>query len=607
MPGETSNFVNRREFVKLSLAGAGAVLLGREPRTVAAAERLTVADPASTFFVTMFTDYSSTVTTNSTGDLWPTCWADDDYVYTANGDGQGFGDEPMAPIVVNRIAGTPETGLRGERLAAGDAVSKVHADAKLYNLKPTGIVAVDGNGDGRDELYLAVQDLRFSPASAAFDDAPNANIVKSEDYGRTWQQPSGPMFSGHVFTTIMFLDFGRSQENARALGPEDAGYVYAYGLDHNWRDSYTKVVPSPTSLYLARVPRNTIQQRETWRFYAGTTSGGRPQWSNNIGEKVPVLTDERRLYPTMFGEGHSNLSVISQGGVLYNAPLRRFLYTSWTEYTFEFYEAPAPWGPWRLFMSRDFGAQPWFGHPGRIRMEPVPGGHDVPKPETGESMPACFGPKNGGYGCTVPAKFVSPDGTRMWLQSNWFVGVACGLPNYNFSLRQFQVFPRQWGDPPNNPPNPTVNLARSGRGVFPIERTAHFGRGDYFNNGIRQESEDSFGGAPKQVDFWGYIWKDEYWIDRVVYTTGNMFSDGGWFARDLSVQVRQGANWADVTGLTITPAYPYNNTAGPNTTYELTFDPINGDGVRIVGVPGGTATFTSIGELEVYFDGRKPR
>jgi hypothetical protein len=28
-----------------------------------------------------------------------------------------------------------------------------------------------------------------------------------------------------------------------------------------------------------------------------------------------------------------------------------------------------------------------------------------------------------------------------------------------------------------------------------------------------------------------------------------------------------------------------------------------GDGVRIVGSPGGSASFTSIGELEVYFDG----
>ncbi|WP_170301563.1 DUF4185 domain-containing protein [Saccharopolyspora hirsuta] len=419
--------MTRRQFGKLALSGAGAVLLADVPR----AER--TAEPDG-FFAAAFTDRAATISTGSTGDLWPTCWADDDFVYTANGDGQGFGDGPMAPIVANRIAGTPETALRGERLAAGAAIAEVHADAGRYAPKPTGIVAVDGNGDGRDELYLAVQDLRCAPVEAASDDAPNASIVKSEDYGRTWRQPAEPMFTGHVFTTIMFLDFGRSQEHARVLGPQDAGYVYAYGLDHNWRDSYSGTVPSPTSLHLARVPRGSIQQRDTWQFYAGTGPNG-PQWTDRVAERAPVLTDERRIYSDLPEAGPRDLSVLSQGGVLYNAPLRRFLYTSWTEYTFEFYEAPAPWGPWRLFLSEDFGCQPWSGRPGRIRFEP-PGGHDVPRPGAGE-------PQNGGYACTVPAKFVSPDGTRMWLQSNWFQRVARGLPNYSFSLRQFQAFPAE--------------------------------------------------------------------------------------------------------------------------------------------------------------------
>lgn len=43
---------------------------------------------------------------------------------------------------------------------------------------------------------------------------------------------------------------------------------------------------------------------------------------------------------------------------------------------------------------------------------------------------------------------------------------------------------------------------------------------------------------------------------------------------------------------------------GPNKTYTLTFDDAWGDGVRITGPPGGSSYFTSIGELEVYYDGR---
>src|SRR5690606_22514841 len=108
--------------------------------------------------------------------------------------------------------------------------------------------------------------------------------------------------------------------------------------------------------------------------------------------------------------------VISQGSVVYNAPLERYIYTSWTEYTFEFYEAPQPWGPWTLFLRKDFGGYPWFGS-------------DSPTP------------KNGGYATTIPSKFISDDGREMWLQCNWFVGVGSGSPNYHFSLRKLVVEP----------------------------------------------------------------------------------------------------------------------------------------------------------------------
>ena len=82
-----------------------------------------------------------------------------------------------------------------------------------------------------------------------------------------------------------------------------------------------------------------------------------------------------------------------------------------------------------------------------------------------------------------------------------------------------------------------------------------------------------------------------------------MFSDGGWFASGLRVQVRQNGVWTDVSGQRATPAYPYSASAGPNHTYQFDFTPTAADGVRIIGVPGGTRTFTSIGELEAYHSG----
>ena len=66
------------------------------------------------------------------------------------------------------------------------------------------------------------------------------------------------------------------------------------------------------------------------------------------------------------------------------------------------------------------------------------------------------------------------------------------------------------------------------------------------------------------------------------------------------MQVRQGGNWVDVPGLTITPAYPGTNNDTNFESYDLQFTPTSGDGIRIIGNPGGSADFISVGELRAY-------
>lgn len=606
---------NRRLFLTTAVATGmascwpgGAYAAGvHRSATVESAPEDDFLEPNSGFFSTAYTEYFATVSTASTGDLWPSCWADDDELYAANGDGQGFSDEPSADVVVNQITGTPETALAGQRLAAGDAVARIYADPALYNRKPTGMLAVDGNGDGRDELYLAVQDLRYAPQEQAFNDAPNASICVSTDYGRTWRTTPAPMFGDYVFTTIMFLDFGRSHQHAGVLGADGTGFAYAYGLDNNWRDSFSDTVPSPTALYLARVPIGAIQNRRAWQFYSGLGRNGAPRWSPNIADRAAVLRESRTIYPTLQrnsgpNAGPADLSVLSQGGVVYVPGLRRYLYTSWTEYTFQFYEAPQPWGPWRLFMTKDFGGYPWFGRPAQVDRTPTDLGHPVPH-VVGRTATTSPDQKNGGYGCTLPSKFISADGRSLWLQSNWFVGVGAGAPNYDFSLRRLTLQPHV-PSTPANPPDGTVNLARTGEGVVPIEKSAHYGNGAYYNDGDRARSEDSWDNSLKSVDFWGYCWTRPYTVNRVVYTTGEMFPDGGWFGGGLTVQVRQNFAWVTVVGLSVSPAYPYTRAAGPNHQYTLRFADTWGDGIRIIGTPGGAGHFTSIAELEVYYDPR---
>lgn len=530
----------------------------------------------STFFSTVFLEEAGSVAaTTSDGDLWPNCWADDDSVYAANGDGRGFSDEPFKDVVVNRIDGTPETGLTGEKLAEADEVGTIWGDPSQYNRKPTGMVCVGG------VLYLAIQDLKSG--TNAFDDVPNASISRSDDHGHTWQKTSAPMFTEHRFTTIFFLDFGKNSEHAvPTLGRRDGGYVYAYGMDWNWRTSNAGTVPDPVDLYLARVPQAAVQDRSKWEFFTGTDRRGVPGWSVRIEDKVPTLHDPLRRYLDLRPGNSGNLTVVSQGGVIYSPAFDRYLYTSWTDPSFEFYESPTPWGPWKRFLFHNEGLVPWY------RMNDT-----------------VHTPKNGGYGTTIPAKFVSADGRDMWVQSNWWnAPVPTPADNYNFNLRRLRLTP--WRGQTPATPGAGDNLARTGADVTTIRTCVHFANWKYLSDGDKTRSEDSFDGTNKLVDFWGYSFSRPYRMDRVVYTTGTMFPDGGWFSPyggGLRVQVRQGFRWVDVDRLKITPDYPYGPTAGDTTTYTMRFATTWGEGVRIIGQPGGDAHFTSVAELEVYLGG----
>jgi hypothetical protein len=225
--------------------------------------------PAATIAAQIADKPTITITIGN-GDLWPSCWSDDDNLYAAWGDGTGFGTA-FAEIGVARLEGHPRDGtLRGENLATGGDVGPLWGPDldRNFHRKPTGMVCVGS------DLYLAVQDL-----ARDFNEASSATIVKSHDTGRTWSwDRAEPMFSAHTFTTIFFLDRGR------AVAGDDA-YVYAYGLDNNWRDSFTDIVRDPAELFLARVPPHAVQQRESWQWFAGLHGNGEPQSERvNAGE-----------------------------------------------------------------------------------------------------------------------------------------------------------------------------------------------------------------------------------------------------------------------------------------------------------------------------------
>jgi PKD repeat protein len=112
---------------------------------------------------------------------------------------------------------------------------------------------------------------------------------------------------------------------------------------------------------------------------------------------------------------------------------------------------------------------------------------------------------------------------------------------------------------------------------------------------------DSYDGDNAASEDWvGYTFAAAQTFTKVVFQEGIHFWDGGWFTAAPIVQVRQnGTTWVTVSNLVVAPAYPGNN--GVNfESFTMTFSQIQGDAIRIYGVPGGSAAFVSVGELEVF-------
>ncbi len=99
-------------------------------------------------------------------------------------------------------------------------------------------------------------------------------------------------------------------------------------------------------------------------------------------------------------------------------------------------------------------------------------------------------------------------------------------------------------------------------------------------------------------DWIGYTFPTTRQIRRVIFQEGKHFGDGGWFDT-LRVQLLIGGVWVNAGGSSIQPAYPFVNDGENYETYILSFNPTNATGVRIIGNPGGSANFISVGELRV--------
>lgn len=112
-----------------------------------------------------------------------------------------------------------------------------------------------------------------------------------------------------------------------------------------------------------------------------------------------------------------------------------------------------------------------------------------------------------------------------------------------------------------------------------------------------QQFDTYHAGAQGNFDWLGYSFAQPREFRRVIFQEGKHFGDGGYW-ETLGVQVRSGVLWTDVQNLVITPLYPGNNGLSYE-SFQMDFTPAIGEEIRIVGNPGGSANFFSVGELRV--------
>jgi hypothetical protein len=251
-------------------------------------------------------------------DNWPLTWANDDALYTAFGDGNGF--EPFLPEKLSmglaKITGDPPN-LEGVNLRS--ATGEAKGDGR-NGRKSSGMLMVDG------VLYQLVRNAR------------NSQLGWSSDHGVTWT------WADWKFTVSFgcpgFLNFGKNYKGARDE------YVYLYS--HDADNAYDRA----DRMVMARVPGNRLREQISFEYFVRLDEKGVPVWSRDIAQRGAVFTNPGKCY-------RSSMS--------YDSGIKRYLWCqtgpgSDTRFSggFTIFDAPEPWGPWTVA----FHTEAWDTGPG---------------------------------------------------------------------------------------------------------------------------------------------------------------------------------------------------------------------------------------------------
>jgi CubicO group peptidase (beta-lactamase class C family) len=255
------------------------------------------------------------------GDNWPMTWGDDDVLYTAYGDGNGF--EPFVPaklsIGFSKVTGMPGD-FKGVNFTAKDG--EFRGDGRSGR-KASGLLMVDG------VLYLFCRNM------------DNAQLAWSTDHGANWTWADWKFKTS--FGCPTFLNFGKNYAGARD------NFVYVYSFDHD------SAYEPADRFVLARVPKDRIREQSAYEYFVASDGKGGATWSKDIAKRGAVFSNPGNCY---------------RGGVTYNAALGRYLWCQILPHSthpqgmrfqggFGIYDAPEPWGPWTTaFYAKDWDVGP---------------------------------------------------------------------------------------------------------------------------------------------------------------------------------------------------------------------------------------------------------
>lgn len=275
------------------------------------------------------TGYASSIPDGS--DLWPVAWATDpngqDVIYTAWGDGGGFGYASTSQKVssgIGVITGSPpfsNSNVCGSLLNVNGAYS---ADpscfASYHSTSPS------WPSNGKVANLISAGGTLYSVVNTQ-DTNGDLTLEWSTDHGVTWQKASWSFPKSALPTS--FILYGKDNANA------PSGYIYGIATD------YVNAGPNGVGSrnILFRVLPSQIETYADWQWFTGTTSA--PAWTANAASSATTVFTELNN-----GIDISYLPSVNGGRYLLANSHGLTSTTTGGAGTLGVYDAPEPYGPW---------------------------------------------------------------------------------------------------------------------------------------------------------------------------------------------------------------------------------------------------------------------